>query len=223
MAGETDVLLDASSLTAAGSSDRPPINPRTVMIGAKPKSMPTSNKISGKNLPSEKPTSKSKAAPRTHSKLRSTPSTSCAVAWERVIDHGGPTQRRVFRRNYSQNSMIDGMFPEWPAGLTSAQFLKYASKWMQAAGLKGTNTVPKIKVPPFNAWSESPRRQIEYLAIVILDTYLFQSMPETGQWYKMYDGKRCSESELVIVSRALTWYTRVVGSNSKDAWKSGGQ
>ena len=86
VAGETDVLLDASSLTAAGSSDRPPINPRPMMIGAKPKSRPTSNKIPGKNLPSEKPTSKSKPAPRTHSTLRYTPSVSCAVAWERVID-----------------------------------------------------------------------------------------------------------------------------------------
>ena len=54
VAGETDVLLDASSLTAAGSSDRPPINPRPMMIGAKPKSRPTSDKICGKNLPSEK-------------------------------------------------------------------------------------------------------------------------------------------------------------------------
>ena len=135
----------------------------------------------------------------------------------------GPTQRRVFRRYYTQNSMTDGMFPEWPAGLTSAQFLQYAFKWMQAAGLKGTNMVSKIKVEPFDAWSEYPRRQFEYLAIVILDTYMFQSMPETGQWYRMYNGEWCSESELVLISHALTWYTRVVGSNPKDSWKSGGQ
>ena len=227
VAGETDVLLDASSLTAAGSSDRPPMNPRPTMIGAKPKSRPSSNKIPGKNLPSEKPTSKSKPAPRTHSTLRYTPSVSCANAWERVIDDNVdnkvPTQRQIFRKYYSQNSMPDGMLPDWPAGLSSTQFLKYASPWMQAAGLKGTNTILKIDVPPFNAWSESPRRQTEFLAIVVLDAYLFQSMPETGQWYKMYDGKWCSESELVLVSRALTWYTRIVGSNPNDFWQSGGQ
>ena len=226
--GETDDLLDASSLTAAGSSDRPPMNPHTTMIGAKPKSRPSSNKIPGKNLPSAIPSksTKSKAAPRTHSALRYTPSVSFAHAWERVIadhvDNEGPTQRQIFRKFYSQNSMPDGMLPDWPAGLSRTQFLKYASPWMQAAGLKGTNTILKIEVSPFNAWSESPRRQTEFLAIVILDAYLFLSMPETGEWYDMYDGKRCSESELVIVSRALTWYTRIIGSNP-DYWKSGGQ
>jgi hypothetical protein len=44
---------------------------------------------------------------------------------------------------------------------------------------------------------------------------MFQSMPETGQWYKMYNGEWCSESELVLLSHALTWYTRVVGSSPK--------
>ena len=48
-------------------------------------------------------------------------------------------------------------------------------------------------------------------------------MPETGEWYKMYDEDWCSESELVLIGRALTQYTRVVGSDPHGFWKSGGQ
>ena len=227
---DIEVLLDASSLTAAGSSDEPPMNPRpTISVGVKAKSRPSSNKIPAKNVPSAIPSksTKSKASPRSNSRLRCTPSVACANAWERVIhdhvDNKAPTQRQIFRKHYTQNSMPDGILPDWPAGLSRTQFLKYAFPWMQAAGLKGTNTILKIDVRPFNAWSEPPRSQTEFLAIVVLDEYLFLSMPETGQWYKMYDENWCSESELVLISRALTWYTRVVGSNPNGSWKSGDQ
>ena len=190
-----DTVLDASSLPAAGGKNTPLITPRPIMSGAlvhrflayptqKPK--PTSNK---ETYPTQKPKSKSKASPM---KYFLTPSTfkSCADAWEYITSaHEGPTQRQVFRRFYSQNSMIDGMFPEWPAGLTSEQYLRYAYNWMKAAGLKGTNTGSKIQVEPFDAWSEYSRLQFEHLAIVILDSYLFKCMPATGQWYKMYNGE----------------------------------
>ena len=61
-----EVFLDAGSLTAAGSRDEPPMNPRpSISVGAD-NSRSSSNKIPAKNVPTAIPSksTKSKASPK---------------------------------------------------------------------------------------------------------------------------------------------------------------
>ena len=136
-----------------------------------------------------------------------------AEAWAFVFSSDSPKQRKVFRRYRSQNTMVNGMYPEWPAGMSSAEYKVYAYKWMKAAGIRGTNTGPKVQVDAFDGFSDYSRAQFEHVAIVIPEQYLFKGMPLTGQWYVMFNGDQCSERDLDQVSRAICKYVRVKGSN----------
>jgi hypothetical protein len=136
-----------------------------------------------------------------------------AEAWAFVFSSDSPKQRKAFRRYRSQNTMVNGMYPEWPAGMSSAEYQVYADKWMKAAGIRGTNTGPKVQVDAFDGFSDYSRAQYEQIAIVIPEQYLFKGMPLTGQWYEMFNGDQCSERDLDQVSRAICKYVRVKGSN----------
>ena len=136
-----------------------------------------------------------------------------AEAWAFVFSSDSPKQRKAFRRYRSQNTMVNGMYPEWPAGMSSAEYQVYADKWMKAAGIRGTNNGPKVQVDAFDGFSDYSRAQYEHIAIVIPEQYLFKGMPLTGQWYEMFNGDQCSERDLDQVSRAICKYVRVKGSN----------
>jgi hypothetical protein len=110
--------------------------------------------------------------------------------------------------------MINGMYPEWPAGMSCEEYIQYVYKWMKAAGIKGTNTGPKAQVDAFDGFSDYSRPQFEHVAIVIPEQYLFKEMPLSGQWYVMYNGDSCSERDLDQLSRVICKYLRINGSNS---------
>ena len=193
----------ASSFPAAGDAPPPPV------LAPTPKAPASPAGPSGESLSTQ--TCKKSVGTDFAGRLTFK---SNAEAWAYIYSSDiGPTQRQAFRRYRSQNTMINGMYPEWPAGMSCKEYIQYAYKWMKAAGIKGTNTGPKAQVDAFDGFSDYSRPQFEHVAIVIPEQYLFKEMPLSGQRYVMYNGDSCSERDLDQLSRAICKYLRINGSN----------